>query len=189
MKQMKDSISRKELSEDDQARIAAEILKERQDKNFNNVYSTGYCFAEFFCYLNIVCQWIITTRFLGEIKENWITTGFDELNFYTLGFHVLKKIQTNPWLPLKLMFPRQSYCRFQMYGSGGRMNTYQFLCLLSLNIIHDKVSHTNSRINNNNYKQQLILRFSWRCGSCSHLSLFSRPSIWSGGSSWSRVKL
>ena len=152
MKQMKDSISRKELSEDDQARIAAEILKERQDKNFNNVYSTGYCFAEFFCYLNIVCQWIITTRFLGEIKENWITTGFDELNFYTLGFHVLKKIQTNPWLPLKLMFPRQSYCRFQMYGSGGRMNTYQFLCLLSLNIIHDKVSHTNSRITilNNN---------------------------------------
>merc|ERR1711936_183922 len=34
---------------------------------------------------------------------------------------------------------RQSFCRFSMYGLGGGQNTNSFLCLLSLNIIHDKI--------------------------------------------------
>ena len=142
MMRMRDSISQKE-KEDDQAKIAAEILQERQDKNFNNIYSTGYCFVEFVCILNIICQWIITNSFLGEIEESWITTDYEELNFANLGFHFLAHIshsnETNPWLPLKLMFPRQSHCRLTMYGLGGGTNTQNFLCLLSLNIIHDKV--------------------------------------------------
>ena len=139
MEYMRDAITRKELSEDQQAKIAAEIVKERQDKNFNNVYSTGYCFVESICYLNIICQWFITNSFLGEIDEDWVTTGYSKLNFFTLGFHFMNHIKTKPWLPLKMLFPRQSYCRFQMYGSGGGLNTYTFLCLLTLNIIHDKV--------------------------------------------------
>ena len=139
MKYMRDAIMRKE-DEDEQAKIAAEILKERQDKNFNNVYSTGYCCVEFVFYLNIICQWFITNSFLGEIKEDWVTTGYSKLNFFTLGFHFMKNMKTKPWLPLKMLFPRQSSCRFQMYGSGGKEETYHFLCLLTLNIIHDKVS-------------------------------------------------
>ena len=143
MKYMRDAITRKELSEDEQAKIAAEILQERQDKNFNNVYSTGYCFTEFICYLNILCQWFITNYFLGEIEEGWITAGYNKLNFFSLGFHLLENKSNMTWRPLKMMFPRQSYCRFQMFGSGGGPNTYTFLCLLSLNIIHDKASQTN----------------------------------------------
>ena len=142
MKYMRDAITRKELSEDEQAEIAAEILQERQDKNFNNLYSTGFCVVECLCYLNIICQWFTTNYFLGEIEEGWITTGYDKLNFFSLGFHLLENNSTMAWRPLKMMFPRQSYCRFQMYGSGGGTNTYTFLCLLSLNIIHDKVSHS-----------------------------------------------
>ena len=153
MKYMKDAISRKELTEDEQAKIAAEMLKERKDKNWNNVYATGYCVVELICYFNIVCQWFITIAFLGEIEEDWITGGYDKLNFFNLGFHVMKNVKTNssdttknPWIPLKMMFPRQSFCRFEMYGTGGYPSTYNFLCLLSLNIIHDKVSQSNGQV-------------------------------------------
>jgi len=167
MKYMKDAIHRKELTEDEQAKIAAEMLKERKDKNWNNVYATGYCVVELICYFNIICQWFITINFLGEIEEEWITEGYEKLNFFTLGFHVMKNInlpansdswlnfftfgfhemkninlsanQTNPLIPLKMMFPRQSYCQFEMPGRGGGWNIYQMLCLLSLNIIHDKI--------------------------------------------------
>ena len=152
------------------------MLKERKDKNWNNLYITGYCLVELICYANIICQWFITVNFLGEIEETWITEGYEKLNFFTLGFHVMKNInlpansgtwlnfftfgfhemnntnlltnetnpwiKTNPWIPLKMMFPRQSSCQFQMRGRGGRDDFYNMLCLLSLNIIHDKVSQT-----------------------------------------------
>ena len=138
MKYLKLTIDKPGMDEDKRAEIAAEIIKERKDKNFNNIYSTGYCFVELVCYVNILLQWKITNSFLGEIEQDWITPNYSVLNFNSLGLHFLVNNQSS--LPLRMMFPRQSLCRFNMTGTGGHTTVLNNKCLLTLNIIHDKVS-------------------------------------------------
>ena len=98
MKYMKATLDKPELTEDKKAQLAAEIIKERHEKNFNNLYSVGFCFSELLCHLNLILQWKITNLLLNPIEQNWINrTSYDFLNvldFYRLGIqflvHVLK---------------------------------------------------------------------------------------------------
>ena len=60
------------------------------------------------------------------------------INFINLGRNICDWC-SRPWLPLRMMFPRQSLCSMKYHGSGGGTNTLHASCLLTLNIIHDKV--------------------------------------------------
>ena len=134
MRYFKRTLDSDTIEDDKKACIASEMILERSIKGFNRAYSFGYCFCEFLCLLNICLQFIITNRFLGTIKTDWIGT----VNFINLG-ESLWANNSRPWLPLRMMFPRQSKCRIQVTGSGGGTDTINAICLLSLNIIHEKV--------------------------------------------------
>ena len=101
--------------------------------------------------MNILLQWHITKQFIGPVDTDWM----GEVSFANLGFlmvsllcclHVLysnlqptKMREKRPWVPLRLLFPRQSKCLFNYIGTGGGATEVNAKCLLKLNIINDKV--------------------------------------------------
>ena len=125
------------------------------------MYSFGFCFCEFLCLLNIVLQALITNRFLGTIETDWYEGS---INFINLGRNICDWC-SRPWLPLRMMFPRQSLCSMKYHGGGGGTNTLHASCLLTLNIIHDKVKKELDFAN----LIYFLIRFSLSTGFCWHL--------------------
>ena len=149
----KKTLSVKELDDDQRADIASEMIIERSIKGFNKVYSFGYTFSEFLCLMNIIFQFIITTRFLGTIETSWTGT----INFVSLGWSVIKNMDSRPWQPLRMMFPRQAKCPpFEYIGRGGGPVRTPANCLLPLSIIHEKVERPTVMYL---YKLQISFRF------------------------------
>ena len=139
MSYFKKTLSDKIMDDDHKADIASEMIIERSIKGFNKLYSFGYIFSEFICLLNIVIQFIITTRFLGTIETKWENDPID-VNFFGLGWTTLLHIKSRPWQPLRMMFPRQANCpAFEYIGSAGGVERENPICLLPLNVIHEKV--------------------------------------------------
>ena len=86
-----------------------------------------------------------------------------DLNFVNLGHKVLGNVYSRALvafnmtptdvderdleylLALRLMFPRQSSCRVVWGGTGGYENKQWARCLLTLNIIHDKVESNSGK--------------------------------------------
>lgn len=49
---------------------------------------------------------------------------------------IFQQNQTNP---LDLVFPKMSKCEFKKFGPGGSIIPYDILCVMTLNVIHEKV--------------------------------------------------
>ena len=127
---------------EEKAEHASEIIIERTTKNFNDLYSFGYCFCEAFSLGNIIAQIFVVDSFLGGDFKTSNGNDAEVYNFLTLGFKFLKSVVAGDdyILPLRVMFPRQSSCVFRVMGTGGYFETKNARCLLPLNIIHDKVT-------------------------------------------------
>ena len=139
MSYFKKTLSDKNMDDDKKADIASEMIIERSIKGFNKLYSFGYIFSEFICLLNIVIQFIVTTRFLGTIETKWENDPIS-VHFFGLGWTVFLHMKSRPWQPLRMMFPRQANCpAFEYIGSGGGVERVNPICLLPLNVIHEKV--------------------------------------------------
>lgn len=140
MSYFKKALSDKNMDDDKKAEVASEMIIERSIKGFNKLYSFGYTFSEFICLLNIFVQFIVTTRFLGTIETDWKQDPIRNVNFMTLGWTVLVNMKSRPWQPLRMMFPRQANCPpFEYIGKGGGVEKVNPICLLPLNVIHEKV--------------------------------------------------
>lgn len=68
----------------------------------------------------------------------------DELllgNFYNMGSKWIYSLLNNQEdvSPLDKLFPKMSKCEFRKYGPGGSIINYDLLCVLTLNVFHDKV--------------------------------------------------
>ena len=101
-------------TDEQKADIAAEMLIERSEKGFNDMYSLGFMVSEVVSVVNIIFQWVITTGFLGTIDTDW---AVGSINFYNIGWKVMTGGDdcTRPYLPMRMMFPRQCSCVFQKY--------------------------------------------------------------------------
>lgn len=128
-------------SNEEKAKLASEVIIERTTKNFNDLYSFGYCFCEAFSLGNIIVQIFVVNNFLGGDFKTDQGKDAQVYNFLTLGLQFIKSVMAKDAyiVPLRMMFPRQSTCRFTKMGGGGRMTATHARCLLTLNIIHDKV--------------------------------------------------
>eukprot|EP00092_Neocalanus_flemingeri_P027253 GFUD01029555.1.p1 GENE.GFUD01029555.1~~GFUD01029555.1.p1 ORF type:complete len:412 (-),score=103.73 GFUD01029555.1:115-1311(-) len=129
-------------NDEEKANDAAEMLIERSEKGFNEMYSLGFMVSEVVSVVNIVFQWVTTSAFLGTVDTDWeVGSKFGNINFYNLGWKVMTGGDDGkrPWLPMRLMFPRQSTCVFRVPGPGGDLKQVSATCLLPLNIINDKI--------------------------------------------------
>lgn len=92
-------------------------------------YFLKFTFCEFLNFVNVLCQIFFLDLFLGGV-------------FTTYGSDVLAMSQEDPENrndPLNSVFPKVAKCTFNKYGPSGTIENYDGLCILSLNIINEKI--------------------------------------------------
>lgn len=95
----------------------------------HNFYAMRFFFCEFINFLNVIIQMYLTNYFLGS-------------EFSTYGYDVFKFSDMKPELrddPMSRVFPKVSKCTFQKYGPSGSIVKIDGLCLLTLNIVNEKI--------------------------------------------------
>jgi len=94
----------------------------------NNTYFRVYIAAEVLNLLNIILQLVLLDVFLGH-------------EFTTYGLKVLEFIDEDSGRtdPMDLIFPKVTKCTFRKYGPTGNIVNYDGLCVLALNIFHEKI--------------------------------------------------
>merc|ERR1712080_8969 len=123
--------------EEEQVELAARRLVLRKKRGTNRVYAWSSVACEALSFLNIFFQWWITNNFIGSADTSeWPELG-SQVNFYTLGWMTLAADRS--YLPANILFPRQIACKLSVHGLGGGRASTGSLCLLPLNIIHDKL--------------------------------------------------
>ena len=115
-----------------------------------NSYAYKYMFCECLCLLNILAQTLFTDIFLDG---QFITYGFKVLQpqlWKYLSFNSEQRSSSsspnnnqsvesfvNPFGTL--IFPRLTKCTFNYFGASGDVQRKDALCLLPLNVFHEKI--------------------------------------------------
>jgi len=111
--------------------------KDRVDK-IHKIYNkfvgrnTPYAFKFFFCEaLNL----------LNVIFNSWLVNYFLEGRFSNYGLRVVQSLSSTHFDdPMRELFPKLTTCQFERSGTGGGKPIVVFnMCVLSLNIVNDKV--------------------------------------------------
>jgi len=106
----------------------------RNIHNKYNIYFCGFVFCELLNLVIVIIQFVITHRFL---HYRFLTYGFQVWQYYLLP----PEEQRMPGVknPMCNAFPRIANCDYWRWGSGGRQESINAICILALNIINDKV--------------------------------------------------
>jgi len=102
--------------------------------NKYNIYFCGFIFCEVLNLLIVIFHFALTHRFL---HYRYIAYGFDVWQYYQLP----EEEQRMPGRknPMCNTFPRIAACDYWRWGSGGRQENINAICILALNHINDKV--------------------------------------------------
>jgi len=133
----------KHLAKDKQSKIVEDAEEKcdclldtfnQQLRNKYDRYFYGFLGCEILNIVIVVSQMFLTNRFLGG---NFLSYGFDVYQYYSLPPEetTLEDIHN----PMCEAFPRVASCTYYQYGTGGKQNSLNALCILALNIIIDKV--------------------------------------------------
>lgn len=98
-------------------------------KNYHNLYTIKFLLCEF---LNLV----------NTLFNMWLMNMFLEGMFWKYGIDVIKFTLANQedrTDPMIVLFPRMTKCIFNTFGYSGSMESHDFLCVLALNIINEKL--------------------------------------------------
>ncbi|XP_040576862.1 innexin inx2-like [Lepeophtheirus salmonis] len=101
--------------------------------NKYDVYYYGFVFCEFLNFLILILVFSLTNVFLNYRYKYY---GFRVIYYYLLPPEEQKKFAVNP---MCYTFPRISSCDYYRFGTGGENSKINVLCVLSLNVINDKV--------------------------------------------------
>jgi len=95
----------------------------------HRVWAWKYVFCEALNLVNVVLQLIITNDFLGG-------------EFTTYGSRVIDFMNEDPSQrtdPMYEVFPRVTKCSFHRYGPSGSIERHDALCVLSINVLNEKI--------------------------------------------------
>jgi len=112
------------------------LLKNYLEHVHNKFNKYAFCF--FFCEL---------LNILISISQVFVTNAFLNYQFLDYGYLVYQHYRLPPeerqmdtaLNPMCEVFPKVAVCNYQRYGRGGGQETKNALCILSLNMINDKV--------------------------------------------------
>jgi len=105
---------------------------DRQDRTHirtHRHYFLKFTICEVLNFLNVIFQIILLDTFFGGV-------------FTRYGLEVVTLSQTDPekrFDPLNSVFPKVAKCTFHQYGPSGTIQEVDGLCILSLNIINEKI--------------------------------------------------
>ncbi|XP_035709900.1 innexin inx2 isoform X2 [Folsomia candida] len=118
-----------------------ELVRMRQRIIIDYLYSNvgthqAYAFKFFFCevlnFLNVIFQILLTDAFLGY---QFTTYGFEVMTHLRMSEEPPEK-RTDP---MSRIFPKVAQCTFTTFGHAGSKNTYSAICILSINILNEKI--------------------------------------------------
>lgn len=84
----------------------------------------------------ILCEVFNLINLLVQI---YATNVFLNGQFYSLGFKFMEDDFTGPMDTLDEVFPKVTKCDFYKYGHSGSIQRHDALCVMALNIIHEKI--------------------------------------------------
>nr|BDT61663.1 MAG: innexin [Marsupenaeus japonicus endogenous nimavirus]BDT62322.1 MAG: innexin [Melicertus latisulcatus majanivirus] len=96
----------------------------------NNTYVIKYLICEFLYLLNCIINIVLIDKFLNGM---FITYGTDVLSYNEVTDH------ENKIHPMIALFPRMAKCSMNMYGSSGSIERHDFLCVLAVNVVNEKI--------------------------------------------------
>ena len=100
----------------------------------NNRYFATFVLCEVFNIVVLYLNFWLTNAFLGYKFGNY---GFAVLNYYGTDPHVVNSNQiVNPMCNL---FPTKVSCNMKTVGDSGALQTHNGLCILSQNIVNEKI--------------------------------------------------
>lgn len=101
----------------------------KENLGHHTFYGSMFAFCEFLNFVNVVGQIYLMDTFLGG---EFTTYGTEVLAFsewdYTLRYDPMIKV-----------FPRMAKCTFHKYGSSGDVQKHDAMCLISINIMNEKI--------------------------------------------------
>jgi len=101
--------------------------------NKYNIYYVGFVICEFLNLIVVICTIWMTNKFLNG---QFMWYGFRVWTYYSLPPEEQRGFAKNPMCKA---FPRIASCTYYRFGSAGKESNINALCILSLNIINDKV--------------------------------------------------
>lgn len=106
-----------------------------------NSYAYKYCFFEFVCLFNAISQFFLTDLFLDG---HFFWYGVNVVNHTRLVQYWFDHANSteealNTINPLIFPFPRMTKCIFHYFGASGDIQRKDALCLLPLNVFHEKI--------------------------------------------------
>lgn len=141
-----------EMNEQDQEKelnkrveSVAKVIRSRTKIGKTGYWATGYIICEIILFVNIGIQWWMTKTFLGTIRHQGVKASDETLDFANLGhkffdYHKLEASDRKYVVdPMRVMFPRQTICRMEQFGTAGHIQATNALCLLPLNVINEKI--------------------------------------------------
>jgi len=100
-----------------------------EHRNSHNFYAARFFFCELLNFINVIGQIFFVDFFLGG---EFTTYGTDVVGMTEMESD--KRID-----PMSRVFPKMTKCTFHKFGASGTVQKFDGLCLLSLNIINEKI--------------------------------------------------
>ncbi|XP_046744117.1 innexin inx3 [Diprion similis] len=97
--------------------------------HLHNSYAAGYFFCEALNFVNVVGNIFFIDTFLGGA---FLTFGTEVISFSNLD-------QEKRRDPMIEVFPRVTKCDFHKFGPSGSLQKLDYLCVLALNILNEKI--------------------------------------------------
>lgn len=116
------------LPSNDMIKGRVHLIKDNFYKHIriNKKFATRLILCEVMNFINLIVQVYATNIFLGG-------------QFYSLGFEFMKDDFSGPMDVLDTVFPKVTKCDFYKYGHSGSIQRHDALCVMALNIIHEKI--------------------------------------------------
>lgn len=92
----------------------------------NKKFASSMMLCEFLNFINLMVQIHLTNVFLAG-------------QFYSLGFKFIEDDFVGSMDVLDIVFPKVTKCNFYKYGQSGSIQRHDALCVMALNIIHEKI--------------------------------------------------
>ncbi|CAG9133730.1 unnamed protein product [Plutella xylostella] len=86
--------------------------------------------------------WLVSmevANLLNIILQIYLTNKFLNGHFYVLGLSLFNVNWNTIADPLETVFPKVTKCIFHKYGPSGSIQQHDALCVMALNIIHEKI--------------------------------------------------
>jgi hypothetical protein len=92
-----------------------------------------------FAFVHVLCELL---NFINAVGNIYFINNFTGGTFLSYGSRVIEfsnMDQEERCDPMIEIFPRMTKCHFQIFGTSGKLEKFDALCMLPLNIVHEKI--------------------------------------------------